>query len=410
MLLLLYILFLGKIYVSLTPAELENFKGIFIIAGTVSLLSFPLLPVNGIFTAYERLYAQKLFDLLAKIITVSAVVIALLLGGSLFTVVFFNTSITFLVNLIKFLYIKRKEKIKIQITYRDKAMLKSIFGFSIWVMIASIADRFFFTFIPSLLGIISNTVEISIFAVAVSVENYICLFGSAFNNLYLPQVTRMVIAKEDKKKITDLMIKVGRIQLIIVSLFVVALVSMGKEFVICWVGEKYIRSYYVMILILVPSLVHFSQAIGTEMIYATNNVKYRALVYSLGSVISIITTLTLGKSFGAIGAAVGISLALILSHIILMNYIYYKKLGLDVMRYFKECHFKMYIPLLISCGIGFVISSIYPTTSLRLFIVKGAIWGVIHCVILWLFVLNSSEKALVKGFIYKLKKGAKKNG
>lgn len=397
-----FYMLIDKIYVNLSATEIVRLENVFIIAGMVALLSFPLLPVNGIFTAYEKLYAQKVFDLLAKVLTITSVVIALLAGGGLYFVVLFNTAITFIMNLIKFLYIRKSAGIKLNLKHKDKELKKSIFSFSAWVMVASIADRFFFTFVPSLLGIVSNSAQIAVFGVAVSIENYTCLFSSVFNNLFLPRVTSMVVKNESTEKITDLMIKVGRIQLIIVSTIVTAIISMGREFISCWVGEEYVNAHIVLIIILLPTLVHFCQAIGNEMIFATNNVKYRALVYVCGSVISVVLTLILGGRFGAIGAGIGIGAGLLLSHVVLLNIIYYKKLKLNIPRYFKECQLKMLIPMLISGAIGYFIMKIYPVDSLILFIVKAGIWAVFHAGILWFTFLNKFEKDLILGYAKKL--------
>lgn len=393
---------LESIYVKLTPTEITRFKTIFVIVGIMSVLSFPFLPQNGVFTAYERLYAQKLFDLIAKVLTVVTIVVALFMGGNLYIVVLFNALITFLIHLVKFAYITKTEKLKINIKYKNNALLKSIFGFSFWVMLATIADRFFFTFIPSLLGIVSNTTEIAIFAVAVSIENYICLFGSVFNNLFLPRVTKMVTTKESPSKITDLMIKVGRIQLLIVSFFIIAIVGLGDEFIRYWVGESKTDAYIALIFILVPSLVHFTQAIGTEMIYATNNVKYRALVYALGSVICILVTVILAPKYGAIGAGIGIGVALTTSHVVLMNCIYKFKLKLEVGRYFKECQCSMLFPMILSVTIAYVIKIIYPVDSLLLFIIKAGVWALIHLLIMWFLMMNKYEKGIIKGYISKI--------
>ncbi len=397
-----FYIFMDKIYVSLLPSEIVKFENSFIIAGTVALLSFPLLPVNGIYTAYEKLYAQKLFDLVAKIITVVSVVSALLLGGNLYYVIFFNTFITFLVNLIKFINIKRSEKLRIDLKHKDKELAKQIFTFSSWVMIASIADRFFFTFIPSILGIVSNTTQIAIFAVAVSIENYTCLFASVLNSLFLPRVTAMVEKKESTEKITDLMIKVGRIQLIIVAAIVVLITTMGREFIVCWVGESKADAHISLIIILIPTLVHFCQAIGNEMIYATNNVKYRALVYIIGSLISTVLTFVLGGNFGAIGAAFGIGCGLLLSHVILLNIIYWKKLKLNIPRYFRECQLKMLTPMLITGIVGLIITNIYPTTSLFLFMIKAGVWALVYFIVIWFIFLNKYEKNFMLEYVNKI--------
>lgn len=400
---------IDKIYVNLLPDEIVKLENSFIIAGAVALLSFPLLPVNGIYTAYEKLYAQKLFDLIAKVLTVTSVMIALLAGGNLYFVIFFNTTITFITNVIKFLYIKRKENISICWSHKDKSLQKQIFSFSVWIMVASIADRFFVTFVPSILGIVSSSVQIAIFAVAVSIENYTSLFSSVFSNLFLPRVTGMVVRKESTEKITDLLIKIGRIQLIIVSAVVTMIVSMGREFIICWVGESMLDAYWVMVVMLLPTIVYFCQSIGGEMLYATNQVKYRAMVYIIGSVISTILTFLLGEKYGAFGAGVGIASGIFLSHVLLMNWVYWKKLKLNIPRYFKECTLRILLPMALSGIIGFFISKVYPVENLFLFVIKAGIWAVCHFAILWLTFFNAYEKKLVTDYVRKALSMVKKH-
>ena len=59
--------FINQIYANLSATELETFKGIYIIVGLFSVISFPFVNLKGILTAYENFVGLKLADLFHKV-------------------------------------------------------------------------------------------------------------------------------------------------------------------------------------------------------------------------------------------------------------------------------------------------------------------------------------------------------
>ena len=400
MLFMIYI-FSDQIFVNLTTEELERFKVIFLISGSFVMFNFPLLPVNGIFVAYEKILALKLFDLASKIITLSLLVGALLLDFGLFGVVFINAFSVFIVQISKLLYLYRKVHLRVDIRHKDNELLKSIASFSMWATLAVIGDKFFFAIIPSLLAIFSNTQQIAFFAIVVSIEGYVLSASTVFNGIFLPRVIRLAIDNNSTNEITDLMIRVGRIQLYIVGLFVVGLISFGKEFFYHWLGDGFDTSYYAMVIVLFPCLFHLTQSIAEEFVYAKNKVKYRAFVYLFGALINLIAIALLSPKYGAIGAAIGVSLTFIIAHNIVIDIIYHKYMKIDMIRFFRECHLKISPSLLLAGIVGYVIQLYFPTESFFLFVLKGFAWMVIYFILNWIISFNKEEKNMIKKILKK---------
>lgn len=392
--LLVIFFFANDIFSNLTLYELDRFKNIFAITSFFILISFLFLPINGIFIAYERMFAMKLLDLILKILSVITLVLVLYLGLGLYGIVLTTCLVTLTVQIIKFTYLYKVVNLRINIRYKNKALLKSIGSFSAWTSIAMIGDKFFFTIIPFLLAIFSNTKEIAIFAVVASIEGYILTFANSLNGLFLPRVIKMVVDNKDTSEITDLMIKVGRIQLLIIGLMIIGVFAFGKEFIFHWLGNDFDKSYYALVLVLIPCLIHMTEGIANELIYAKNKIQYRAMVYILGSIISVLSIVFLSPSLGALGAAIGIFLGFLIAHEIVMNIIYQKVLKLNIIRFFKECHLKMIIPMIIAGIIGFVIQYYFVTLSLISFMGKVLLWVLIYISIMWFFALNKYEKEM----------------
>lgn len=401
--LIILFFFIEGLYQGLTLDEIMRLKVVYIIIGMMTICSIPLMPLNGVYTAYGRVHNVKIFDLVTKLLTILLVCICLYAGHGLYLMVLINAGITVLMNCFKLLFLAKKEHFRINLRYRNNEILKEMFFFSVWLAIAMIADKFFFSVEPSLLGIFSNSTQVAIFAVAAQMEGYVLLFADGLNGIFLPQVTNMVVQKESTEKITSLMIQVGRLQLVVVTALILGIFTQGRDFIEIWFGRDYRDSYYAVIIVLIPCFVHLTQGIAAEMIYATNNVKYRAISYCVGAVVNIGVTISLAPKFGAIGAAIGIAMGFLIGHELIMNLVYRYKLKLNIKRFFLCCHGKMIIPALFSTISGLLISHYISIAGMKGVLLKCILWLIIYCALVYMVYLNKQEKKMIKGLLLRKK-------
>ena len=387
--------FVENIFVNLSANELIKFKNIFAIVGVFTLISFPCTTFNGILIAHEKFVVLKVCDLLSKALIILLIVTALMLGRGLYAIVIVNTGVQLLINMIKFVSIKRTMTQKINFRYFSKDMLKMIFSFSIWMTIMGIAQRFIMNITPSVLGITAGAVAISVFSIGRTIEGYVFTFANALNSLFLPKVSNMVAANVSRDEITHLMIRVGRIQLIIVGAVITIFISMGQEFIVLWLGENFRESYWVTVFLIIPSIVTLTQDIGITLLVVENEIKYRTYFYVLAAVISVILSFILSKIYGAIGAAVGIFTATIVGHIIGMNWVFKRKMNLNMGKFYKQCHLKaipIFVVVLVS---GILLKHIWITNFMALYVLKVCVIGAEYLLLMWFFYMNSEEKKLV---------------
>ena len=366
------------------------------------MVSFPCTPFNGILIAYEKFIQMKISDLISKVLIVVLMVAALFMGYGLYALVLVNALVHFLINFIKFVIIKRSLQCKVDFKCFDKKMLKMVTSFSIWVTVISIAERFLFNITPSILGITSGTIAISVFAVGSTIEGYTYIFANALNSLFLPKVSKMVADNVSREEITSLMIKVGRIQLIIVGAILSVFIAMGQEFVVLWMGEGFRESYLVTVFVILPCVVTLTMDIARTLLMVENKVRYRAICYIISALVSVTVSFALSPKLGALGAAIAIFVATLTGHIVCMNWVYSKKLNLNMVRFYKNCHLKALPVFLITIAIGFVIQYFFPVNSLVLFVVKAEFLGILYVLMMWCLYMNKSEKTLITGTIKKL--------
>lgn len=392
--------FSKNIFVSLSSEELERFQVVLLITSCYIALSFPMLPLNGIFLAYERIIAMQSFELFAKVFSIGALVTALYMGYGLYVIVFINALIIWVTQFLKLIYLQRCTHLHCNLHSRDKTILKSLASFSIWTTVATIADKFFFPLIPFLLAAFSNTTEIALFAIVITVEGYILTIARAMNGLFLPKVTKMVVGQAKGEEKTMLMIKVGRLQLYIIGMIITGLIVFGRDFFHLWLGDGFDKSYYAMLIIIFPCLFHLTTGIAEELIYATNNVKYRSLIYVSCSIISTLTIVVLAPRWGAIGAAVGVCAGFVFAYNILAYSIYYKVLHLNIKLFLLKCHASI-LPILLLVGLmGYMVQTYLPTSGSMVYLgVKVSLWGLMGFLSLWFLSMNSGEKDILRSLI-----------
>ena len=391
--------FLSNIFGGLTPEEIERLKVLYCISGTFSILSFAFKPVSGAMMAYEFFVENKLLDLVVRVGTVVLIVIMLLLNGNVFHLVFITGFVGFAVAVTRYVVFIRKSRIKINWRYFEKNELIALFSYSVWVLLIQLSQMFRLSLIPTILGIFSNTTEISVFSVGRNLEGFVYTISAALNGLFLPMVSRMVQSK-NRSGIMELMVRVGRIQLFIVMLIFSGFCVFGDSFLMLWVGDTFHGSYYVFVFLVFVNLLSLTLQIGMDLVYAENKIRHTALRIFISSLIGIVLSIIVAPKYGAIGCAAATGFALVLTQILYVLF-FNNKMGLDMKYFFKKCHLKVLPLMVVYAVVVYFISRFLPINNWFALIASIVVYTVGYFLIAWFVLFNQGEKDLVLGFVKK---------
>ena len=392
-LLILYF-FISNIFTGLMPEEIEKLKGLYIIAGVFSVLNFMFKPMAGAMMAYEYFVEERALEMVNKVGLVLLVCVALYWGAGVYALVLINGAVSLFVSIAKFYVFQRKSKLKIQWGYYDKGEMRDIFSYSMWTFTVNMAQRLRVNIIPALLGVVSNSQEIAVFSLAMSIEGMIVTISSALNGLFLPKVSKMALSGK-RDDITTLMIRVGRLQLYVWGLIFSGFCIFGSMFINLWVGEIFSRSYYVILFIAIASLVAQTQVVAMDLVYAENKIRHTA-IFSLGSaVIGFAIAIPLASLYGALGAAVGTGVGLCLYQFRL-NIFYLKDLKLDIGRFFMNCHGKI-VPLICFYSFAcFFLVRLFPIDSWLKLGAGMTAYVLVFFILIYSILFNKEEKNHLK--------------
>ena len=298
------------------------------------------------------------------------------------------------------MYCKRKLNINIKYHGFDKKLFKTIFGYSFFIFLGVVVDKVNWSVDQFILGAVSGTVAVSLYSVASNLNTLFINLSTAVSGVLLPKMSKMVANNASNDELTHEFIKVGRIQYLIVFLMASGLTLFGKEFIIAWVGKEFTMSYYIALILILPLCVPLIQNLGLSIMQAKNMHKFRSILLALVAIANIAISIPLAKLYGGVGSAIGTSLALIVGNIIIINIYYQKRVGINVIKFWKEI-IKMSIPFVIPIIIILVIMKFITLHGYINLIVFGGIYTVIYSMICYFLVMNQYEKNIVNKVLKK---------
>ena len=384
--------FFGKKF---TVAEFNLSKQLFIIL--LFNLCFSLIGniFIGTINAYEKYIYSKTILITKYILRAILVYFILVQGGQALSLVIVDTVMNILFFLTNFYYFRRVLKLKITFSKIDKKHIKEIFSFSIWLFLLSMLSQFQWQGGQLLLGVISKPAIIAIYSIGIMLGGYYGAFSAAITSMFLPHATRQIVNNVSSEELTDTMIRIGRISSYILLFILTGFILYGKQFVILWIGEYYIESYYVAVIIMIVSTFPLIQSYANSILEAKQMVRYKTLIYLTFICLGVLGGFFGYRIYGVIGVACSISLGWLIS-IFILNIFYIKKLNLNMIKFYKELFIHQFLPLLFLSGIGYFISSFFIEISWLNLSIMIISYSLIYSITYYLFVLNKNEKEIIK--------------
>lgn len=386
---------------TMTSAEISKAKIMMLILAFNLAVTFPFTIFSSIISAYERFTFQKVMSILNTLLKPVLMIPLLFMGYKSIAMTVIITIVNIIVLLSNYFYCRNKLNIKIKYLGFDKILFKTILGYSIFIFLGIVVDKVNWSADQFILGAVSGTIAVSIYSVASQLNVLFINLSTAVSGVMLPKMSQLIAKNATSEELTNEFIKVGRIQYYIIFLMVSGLVLFGKEFITAWVGKEFVTAYYVSLLLIIPACFPLIQNLGLSIMQAMNKYKFKSISTAIMAVFNIGISIVLASKFGAIGAAVGTAIALIICNIILINIYYYKEIKLDVMKFWKVI-LKMSVPFIIPIVIILIIMNFVSLSGYTNLLVFGGIYTIIYSIVCYFLVMNSYEKEIVSKVLRKI--------
>lgn len=378
---------------TMTESDLSQARTMMLLLTFNLAFTFPLSIFGSIITAYENFVFQRLVNILRIILSTGVLVLVLAIGFKAVALVVVQTIFNLLTLLINLLYCKKKLKIHIVFRKFNIPFLKEISIYSFWIFLNAIMDKIYWGTGQFVLGAISGTVAVAVFSVAILLQQMYMMFSSSIVSVLLPKVTTMVTNYSSNRDISNLFIKTGRLQCLVMSFVICAFIVFGQGFIQIWAGKDYSESYWITLIFFISLFIPLIQNTGIVILQARNQMRFRSLLYLVISVLSLIFQIILAKKYGAFGCAVSIGGALILGQGIAMNLYYNNNQKIDIPLFWKEIG-KMLISPIVLTLIFILISTSIDFSNILNFVLGTIVYTIIFIPMVWHFSMNNYERNL----------------
>lgn len=383
----------------LTASEYSLAQKLLILLTINLAISFPMSVFADIISAHEQFVFLKLLGIVKTVCSPLLTIPLLFAGYRSVAIVTITIVLALFTDTTYLLFVIGHLKEKFVFRSFEKGLFREIFTYTSFIAINMIVDQINWNIDKLLLARYKGTVSVAVYSVGYTLNNYYSMISTAISGVFTPLVHRIISdAHSDlivqKKQLTDLFTRVGRVQFLILVLVASGLIFFGKPFIRFWAGEGYGDAYYVVLLLTVPATVPLIQNVGIEIQRAENKHKFRSIVYLLMALVNLGISMVFCQWWGAIGSALGTAVSLVFANGVLINIYYQKKCNIDMISFWKSI-LRMFKGLIVPIIVGVLIMMFVKFNSLIQLTCWIVLYSAVYCVNIWTFSMNDYERGLV---------------
>ena len=389
---------------TMTAVELDRARIMMLLLVANLAFTFPMSIWGSIIQAYEDFVFQKSLNIFRIILNTAVMICLLHFGYKAVAMVVVQTIFNVLTLVVNFIYCRRKLNIHIYFRFKHFhwGFLKEVAIYSFWIFLNAIMDRVYWSTGQFVLGAIVGTAAVAVFAIAIQLEGMYMQFSTAISSVFLPKVTAMVATNRSRKEISDLFIRTGRIQYIVLAYILSGFIIFGRQFIELWAGAGYSDAYIISLLFFIPLTVPLIQNLGITILQARNEMKFRSVLYIIIALVSLAMQIVLTRYFGGIGCAMGVSGALVVGQILIMNVYYRRRQDLDIKTFWKEISKMSIIPIVLIFSSMLVIRHFFALDSWGKLILGIAAFSLVYIPLFFRFSMTDDERNLFISMFHKI--------
>lgn len=385
----------------LTETELLKIKPLIWLMAFNTAISFPISVFSSIVVAYEKYIYRQVVNIFSTVFAPCANLIALYLGFGSIGLAVTTTILQFLMLPMFGGYCRFILKVKPSFNNLPLHIVKELIGFSLFVFLGSLVDMLFWATDKVILGMLAGTGVVAVYNVGSQFVSMLTNLSTAFSGVLVPKTTVMVARKASKDELTNLFIRVGRLQYIIIALAISGFILYGKSFIFLWAGEKYASAYFVALLTMIPLVVPLIQNTGYSILLAQNKHKFRSIVYLIIAIVNVISTYIVVPYLGATGAALCSGVSYIVGQGFIMNFYYAKVIGLNILKFWSNIIGMSIVPATMLI-VGMSTKKYIATENWCTLLVQICVYTLIYILLMYKFAFNEYEKETVKKTVRKI--------
>ena len=364
-------------------------------------VTFPMSIFNSIITAYEEFVFQKVLNILRVVLSTVVIVVLLHAGYKAVAMVIVQTVFNLSVLVLNAVFCRYKLSIRLAFKRCRLAFIKEVLLFSFWAFLSDIMYRIYYSTGQFVLGALEGTKAVAVYALGVTLMQMYLTFSSGISGVLLPRITAITTYKDSERQISDMFIRMGRIQYTVMAFLLSGFVLFGRQFVALWAGIGYEQVYAIALIFFFPCLIPLIQNTGITILQARNQMQFRSVMLVCVALASLVLQIVLARLYGTLGCAVAIGAANFIGQGVILNIYYCRAQKIAIRRFWREIAKMSVAPIALTIAGWFVVERFSLDNVPKLFVSIVA-YSIIYIPICWHFSMNTSERKLMLGPLDKI--------
>lgn len=375
----------------ITPSEYQLTKILLSLVSMNAVMSVFEAPFQAIITAHEEFVFQKFLLFSETAIKVIILVPIVISGGKSIFLLGTTTFLSLISLILNVEFVLFQLKVPFSFSRFDSSLFKEIISFSFFIFLQSIMDIFNWQIDYLLIARYCGSARISTYSIGAQLNSAYMSLCVAITGFYVPRANRIVAAGADDCALTNLMIRLSRIQFVLTTFLSMAFIFFGQSFIDLYAGSMYKNAYWVALLLILPLILPLSMDLWYHIARAKSLHKTSTVIFTLVAVLNLIISIPLCKRYGEIGAAAGTCIGMLFANNIFQPLYAHFVVKLDMRKWALNL-LQMTPALLIPAIFGASIMLFIQTNTICTFVIWAFIYTIISAVSYWCFALNEQEK------------------
>jgi O-antigen/teichoic acid export membrane protein len=358
---------------------LPTARMLLLLSGTGIAITFPLTVFAGALEGLQKFSWLQLSQIAITLLRAVLMVVALLNGGGLLAV----GTITVAMNLIGYLIFTCIALYALPVALSARLVEWSAFremaGYGVFAFAILAAEKLRFQSDAMVIGAFVSTAAIASFSIAARLVEYSSHAVRSMSQIFTPMSSQFDAAG-DLARLQRIFVAGNRASAFIILPLAVALVVVGRSIIEAWVGARYVDSYLILVLLIVPRTLYLAQSTSIRILLGMGRHRVLASVLLLEGAVNLLLSLFLVRRMGIVGVAWGTAIPLACTSLLFLPRHLCRVLDVPLGTFLARAYRLPLVLAAFQAAVLWLISRAFPAHGYIAVLGQIACSGIVYCV------------------------------
>jgi O-antigen/teichoic acid export membrane protein len=332
---------LGSIYLGVffkIPAEfLGTARILFFLIGTDVALGFPLSVFGCTLEGYQSFWLLNLTHIGASLLRGLLILLVLSMGGGLIAVALVAVGLNLARHLVCAYLVFRNTTVRFSMDYLDRSALGELVNYSAVAFAIFIAENLRFQSDAIVIGVFLSSAAITYFAIGSKLVEYPASLVISLAQIFTPMASHYD-ARGDPVALQRVFVEGNRTCALLIFPLCAGLIILGKPLIDLWVGARYLSSYPILLVLIVPRSLLLAQSGSIRILLGVGRQRTLAVVSLLEGMANLGLSLMFVRRWGILGVALGTAIPMVCTSLLFLPHHLSKMLGVPLREFLRQAY------------------------------------------------------------------------